>query len=71
MFSEVATAATIGVFVVEIAKEIEDNKENSEALKILKKMGRFALTQFEWSTPEWAAEYDRLFSENSDTINTQ
>ncbi len=71
--SESATEGTIGIFVRQIEKEIKNNKENPEVLKILKKLGRFALTQFDWSTPEWTVEYDRLFAEDSDTStpNTQ
>jgi len=65
MFSEIATEGTIGVFVTEIGKELEANKNHPEVCVALKKLGRFALTQFEWSLPDWARKYSELFKEET------
>lgn len=63
MFSEIATEGAIQVFVGEIKNELEANRGKPEVVTALKKLGRFALTQFEWSTPDWADEYTQLFRE--------
>jgi hypothetical protein len=63
MFSEIATESTIKAVVNEIKKEIEESKDKPDAIAALKKIGRFALNQFEYSTPEWAKEFDILFRE--------
>ena len=63
MFSEIATETTIKTLVVEIKKELEENRDKPLVCAALKKLGRFALTQFEWSTPDWAKEYQQLFRE--------
>jgi len=63
MFSEIATEDLIQVLVVEIKKELGENKDKPDALASLKKLGRFALQQFEWSTPNWTKEYEELFRE--------
>jgi hypothetical protein len=65
MFSEIATEGTIQTMVREIKKELEENKGNPEVCAALKKIGRFALTQFEWVAPDWAHEYQRLFENDS------
>jgi len=62
MASEIAIEITIKIIVVEIRKDLSVNT-NIEACKALKKLGRFALEQFDWSTPEWAGEYKELFKE--------
>ncbi len=64
MFSEIATEGTIRIIVVQIKKELEISKGNHSACAALKKIGRFALTQFEWSAPDWAKEYDQLFKDD-------
>lgn len=61
MVSEIATANTIQTFVKKIKMELEENGDNPEVCAILKKIGRFALTRFEWNTPDWADEYRQLF----------
>ena len=63
MFSEIATEATIQAIVAEIKKELTENQDKPDAVAALKKLGRFALTQFEWSPPDWAREYQELFRE--------
>ncbi len=63
MFSEIATEDTIRAFVSEIKKKIEENTDNPVACSAFKEIGRFALTQFEWSAPAWADEYRELFEE--------
>jgi hypothetical protein len=63
MFGEIATEGTIKGIVGEIKAMLEHEK-NPEARAALKKIGRFSLRQFDWSTPEWAAEYEELFKEN-------
>lgn len=61
MFSEIATEATIQIIVGEIEKELRENSNKPEVCEALKKLGRFALTQFEWSMPDWAHKYEQLF----------
>ena len=63
MFSEAAIENTVGAVVGEIEKGLEENKDKPETLAALKKVGRFALTLFEWSTPDWAKKYGELFKE--------
>mgnify|MGYP001558721865 FL=1 len=63
MFSEIAIEVTIQTIVTEIKKELTENQSKSDAVVALKKLGRFALTQFEWRTPDWAKEYQKLFRE--------
>ena len=63
MFSEIALERLIKVFVKEIKRDLEANENKPEVCSALRKIGRFALTQFEWSTPNWANEYEMLFSE--------
>jgi hypothetical protein len=63
MFSEIATEGTIQAIVAEIKNGLEENGGKPEVCVALKKLGRFALTQFEWSTPSWASEYAELFKE--------
>lgn len=62
MFSEIATEGTVHQMVIEIKKELELAK-TSEVRVALKRIGRFALTLFEWSSPDWAKEYHKLFKE--------
>jgi hypothetical protein len=59
--SEIATEATVKSIVEEIKRELKRNNDNPEICSALKKLGRFALTQFEWSTPDWTYEYMELF----------
>lgn len=63
MFSEGAIESTIMIFVSQIKKELVIEKDKPEVIVALKKLGRFALEQFEWSTPDWAKEYHKLFRE--------
>lgn len=65
MFSEIATEATIQTIVAEIKAAMRDSQGSPEAVAALKRVGRFALAQFEWDTPEWAAEYKQLFEEKA------
>jgi hypothetical protein len=50
----------IEIFVAEIKKKLEANKDKPEVVSVLKKLGRFLLAQFEWNT-EWTIEYQILF----------
>ena len=63
IISEIATESTIKVIVAEIKKELKEKKDKTDVCVALKKLGRFALTLFEWSTPDWAKEYQKLFDE--------
>lgn len=63
MFSEIATESTICGFVFEIKKMLKAHDNKPEAIRALKEIGRFALTQFEWSEPDWTGEYHDLFRE--------
>lgn len=62
MFSEIAIEGVVKQMVSEIKKELLVTKKPCE-IKVLKKMGRFTLTLFDYSTPDWAKEYQILFSE--------
>jgi hypothetical protein len=63
MFSEITTERNIKAFVSEIEKALNENKGKSDTCAALKKLGRFALSQFEWNSPKWAKKYERLFRE--------
>ncbi len=63
MFSEVARENVVAQIVVEIKKELEESREKPEVCSALKKLGRFTLTLFDYSTPEWAKEYQQIFDE--------
>lgn len=63
IISEITTEGMIKWFVQSIEQELEHNKDNLEVCMVLKKLGRSTLTQFEWSTPDWAEKYVRLFTE--------
>lgn len=63
MISEFAIEATVRSIVTEIEKGLEENKDKPEVLPVLKRMGRFALNEFEWHTPPWAKRYEQLFKE--------
>lgn len=64
MFSEIATAGTVKAIVQEIKKNLEENRNNLAVCIALKRLGRFALMQFEWDTPTWAQEYEELFNDS-------
>ncbi len=61
--SEFATEHTIEKVVVQIKKELEESRDKPEACSALKKLGRFSLTLFEYSTPQWVKEYSLIFKE--------
>jgi hypothetical protein len=62
MFSEITTFANIEAFVGQIKDELE-KASSDETKAVLKRLGRWALTQFEWTTPEWAQKFSDLFKE--------
>lgn len=63
MFSEVTSEGNVRDFVIEIRTKLEKYADKPDAVTALKELGRFALTQFEFSTPTWAAEFEELFKE--------
>ena len=63
MFSEIATESTVKAVVAEIEREMLQESNAPESIAVLKKVGRFALTQFEWGAPDWAGKYRELFRE--------
>lgn len=63
IISEIVTELTIKIFVTEIKKDLAESKNKPDVCAALKKLGRFALTKFEWSIPEWEEEYQKLFKE--------
>lgn len=65
MFSEIATESTVREMVKQIKKELAENKDKPEVCAALKKIGRYALTLFEYSVPDWVLEYQQLFKEES------
>lgn len=62
MFSEIATEMTIKSIVSRIEKRIKDGSLSHDQINAVSDIGRYALTLFEWSTPEWAKEYQELFN---------
>jgi|SRR3989338_1536974 len=65
MLSKITVEVTIQVFIGEIEKELEVNGNNPEVCVILKKLGRFALTQFEGILlHDRANRYRMLFKES-------
>jgi len=65
MFSEITTEGSVGTFLRQIKHELEANKEKAEVCAVLRKLGRFGLSQFEWTAPEWAKGYEELFKEKT------
>lgn len=66
MMTEIATEGTIKEIVQEIERLLAALKDKPDACAALKRVGRFALTQFEWNTPDWAQRYRTLFAEADD-----
>ncbi len=60
MFSDIATESTIEAIVKKIETLLVTHPA-PEAQAALKEIGRFALTQFDWLMPNWAARYVELF----------
>lgn len=65
MMSEITTESNVQTFVEEIERVLVENKDDERTCSALRKLGRFALTQFEWSTPDWAREYKKLFEDKN------
>jgi len=63
MAGEIATAGTVEEIVREIKRELAEGAWDAGARSALKKIGRFALTCFDYTTPGWAGEYAELFKE--------
>ena len=63
MFSEITTEYEVQAYCKEIAKMLQE-ETSPDAVRVLKKLGRFALTRFEWTTPDWAAAYKALFEDD-------
>jgi hypothetical protein len=66
MFSELAVESEVQDYCREVERLLQEGADNGmspDAVRALKKIGRFALTRFEWDTPEWAAKYDKMFED--------
>jgi hypothetical protein len=63
MIGDIATEATVEEFVKEIDRLIIKHRDSPEAMKALKEAGRFALTQFDYTTPAWAHTFAAKFRE--------
>ena len=64
MFTELIAESEVLYYCREIERLLQeglDNDMSPDAIVVLKKIGRFALTRFEWITPEWAAKYTKMF----------
>lgn len=61
IFSDVATESTIHTIVFEIETLLPEYADDPRTQEALKRIGRYALNQFDWSIPEWAARYWELF----------
>ena len=62
MQGDIATEMTVEEVVKEIDRLI-NYKHSPEAMKALKEAGRFALTQFDYTTPAWAYTFAAKFRE--------
>lgn len=62
IFSESATSGTVSQFCRYIEAELQ-TATDPVAIATLKRAGRFALTCFEWDTPEWAKAYEARFAD--------
>lgn len=62
MFAELAIEGVVRGVVLQVKKDLEENRESSEACRALKGIGRFTLTMLETS-PDWETEYQELFKE--------
>ncbi len=60
---DIATEVTVKEVVKEIDRLIIKYKHSPEAMKALKEAGRFALTQFDYTTPAWAHTFAAKFRE--------
>jgi hypothetical protein len=60
MFSEITTEGNVRDFVKEIRSELGKATE-PETKAALKRLGIWALGQFEWDTPDWAADFRKEF----------
>ena len=66
MFSELAVESEVRDYCREIENLLQEGLDNGmspDAIQVLKKVGRFALTRFEWTTPEWAGKYRTMFED--------
>lgn len=62
MFSEIATESTIRAICSDISARLGVTSDEGER-RGLKAAGRIALQHFEWSTPPWSKDYEKLFEE--------
>ena len=62
MFSELAVESEVQDYCREVERLLQE-ETSPDAVRVLKKIGRFALTRFEWNTPEWAAKYGKMFED--------
>lgn len=69
MASEIATEVTIKAIVKEIEAAMGDPNNSHEVQQAYRKIGRFALTQFDYTWPDWATKYERQFAERSEAYD--
>ena len=63
MFSEVAIESTVQGVVRKINERIAANAQNPDVVQELKLIGRHALGLFDYASPDWVKEFERLFAE--------
>ena len=62
IFSEITAEQEVLAYCREIEKCLQTEK-SSDAIRVFKQIGRFALTRFDWDTPKWAEPYQKLFED--------
>jgi hypothetical protein len=63
MQGDIATEHTVRQMCVHIEAELILSQQKPDAIVALKRVGRHALTLFDYSTPDWAAGYSEIFKE--------
>lgn len=64
ILSEIVAEGNVQSIVAKLKEKLEENKDNPEVTRVLREIGRWSLTQFEWTSPDWAADYEELFKED-------
>lgn len=63
LFSECAEEFLIRRMAEELKQRL-DRHSDPKIRGVIKDIGRYTLTLFDWTTPEWAKEYDTIFRED-------
>ncbi len=63
LLGDISKEGVIESVVKAVKKELEVTREPN-ALESLKRIGRTAMNELEFTSPEWAGEYHELFKES-------